>query len=133
MIIRITNYIDSFYQLEFKRKTLLNNLGSLENPFNLNMNLVENQAIENFCENINKIPKVQNLVLNFMLPGLKKDIIKNMLGKIFELKFLINLDFCINSKSEQKVLKNNQIIKLFPKLKQKKISLPSKLNISIDI
>ena len=133
LIIRITNYIDSFYQLEFKRKTLLNNLGSLENPFNLNMNLVENQAIENFCENINKIPKVQNLVLNFMLPGLKKDIIKNMLGKIFELKFLINLDFCINSKSEQKVLKNNQIMKLFPKLKQNKISLPSKLNISIDI
>ena len=132
-IIRIMRYIDSFYQLEFKRKTLLNNLGNLENPFNINMNLIENKAIENFAKNIDKIPNVQHLVLNFMLPGIKKDILKKMLDKILDLKFLINLDFSINSTDEQKPIKNNQLMKLFPKLKQSKILLCSKLNICADI
>ena len=132
-IIRIMRYVDSFYQLEFKRKTLLNNLGNLENPFNINMNLIENKAIENFSHNIDKIPNVQHLVLNFMLPGIKKDTLKKMLDKILDLKFLINLDFSINSTDEQKAIKNNQLMKLFPKLKQNKILLYSKLNICADI
>ena len=133
LVIRIMNYVDSFYQLEFKKKTLINNLGGLENPFNINMNLIETQAIENFSNNINKIPNVQHLVLNFMIPGIKKNILKNMLDKIFDLKFLVNLDFSINPTNEQKPLKNNQLMKLFPKLKQKNIMLPSKLNICVDI
>ena len=52
-----------------------------------------------------------------------------MLDKIF----LVNLDFSINPTNEQKPLKNNQLMKLFPKLKQKNIMLPSKLNIFVDI
>ena len=97
------------------------------------MNLIETQAIENFSNNINKIPNVQHLVLNFMIPGIKKNILKNMLDKIFDLKFLVNLDFSINSTNEQKPIKNNQLMKLFPKLKQNNIMLPSKLNICVDI
>ena len=130
LIFRIMNYIDSFYQLEFKKKTLLNSLWGLENPYNINMNLIENEAIENFSENIDKIPKVQHLVLNLILPGIKKHIVKNMLDKILDLKFLVNLDFSIN---DQKNIKNNQLMNLFPKLKQKKVSLPSKLKIFADI
>ena len=76
---------------------------------------------------------MQHLVLNFMIPGIKKNILKNMLDKIFDLKFLVNLDFSINPTNEQKPLKNNQLMKLFPKLKQKNIMLPSKLNICVDI
>ena len=132
-IIRIMKYVDSFYQLEFKRKTLINNLRGLENPYNINMNLIENKAIENFSNNIDKIPNIQHLVLNFMLPGIKKDILVNMLDKILDLKFLINLDFSINSTDEQKIIKNNQLMKIFPKLKQNKILFFSKLNICADI
>ena len=133
LVIRIMNYVDSFYQLEFKRKTLINNLRGLDNPFNINMNMIENEAIENFVNNINKIPNVQHLVLNFMIPGINKNVVKNLLDKIFDLKFVVNLDFSINSTSEPKSLKNNQLIKLFPKLKEKNIMLPSKLNICADI
>ena len=112
LIIRVMNYIDC------------------ENPYNINMNLIENEAIENFSENIDKIPKVQHLVLNLILPGIKNTVVKNMLGKILDLKFLVNLDFSIN---DQKNIKNNQLMNLFPKLKQKKVSLPSKLKIFADI
>ena len=133
LVIRIMNYVDSFYQLEFKRKTLINNLRGLDNPFNINMNMIETEAIENFVNNINKIPNVQHLVLNFMIPGINKNVVKNMLDKIFDLKFLVNLDFSINSTSEPKLLKNNQLMKFFPKLKNKNIMLPSKLNICADI
>ena len=133
LIIRIMNYVDSFYQLEFKKKTLMSNLRGLENPYNINMNLIDIESIENFSNNINKIPNVQHLVLNFMLPGIKKNILKDMLDKIFELKFLVNLDFSINHTSDPKPLKINQLMKIFPKLKQKKILLPLKLNISADI
>ena len=58
LVIRIINYVDSFYQLEFKKKTLINNLGGLENPYNINMNLIETEAIENFSNNIDKIPNI---------------------------------------------------------------------------
>jgi hypothetical protein len=133
LIIRILNYVDCFYQLEFKKKTLINNLAGLKNPYDINMNLIENEAIENFSNHINRIPRIQHLVLDFMLPGVKKNILINMLDKILDLKFLNNLSFSINSTSEKKILKNNQLMKLFPKIKQKKIALPSKLNISIDI
>ena len=133
LIIKIMNYVDSFYQLEFKKKTLINNLGGLDNPYNINMNLIDIEAIENFSKNINRIPNIQHLALNFMLPGIKKNILKDLLDKILDLKFLINLEFYINSTSEQKILKNNQLMKLFPKLKKNKTSLPSKLNISVDI
>ena len=68
-----------------------------------------------------------------MLPGIKKDILKDLLDKILDLKFLNILEFCISPTSEQKILKNNQLIKLFPKLKKNKILLPYKLNISVDI
>ena len=133
LVIRIMNYVDAFYQLEFKRKTLINNLRGLDNPFNINMNMIETEAIENFVNNINKIPNVQHLVLNFMIPGINKNVVKNILDKIFDLKFLVNLDFSINSTSEPKPLKNNQLMKLFPKLKAQNIMLPSKLNICADI
>ena len=133
LIIKIMNYVDSFYQLEFKKKTLINNLGGLDNPYNINMNLIDIEAIENFSKNINRIPNIQHLALNFMLPGIKKNILKDLLDKILDLKFLINLEFYINPTSEQKILKNNQLMKLFPKLKKNKTSLPSKLNISVDI
>ena len=133
LIIKIMNYVDSFYQLEFKKKTLINNLGGLDNPYNINMNLIDIEAIENFSKNINRIPNIQHLALNFMLPGIKKNILKDLLDKILDLKFLINLEFYINSTSEQKILKNNQLMKLFPKLKKNKILLPYKLNISVDI
>ena len=133
LIIKIMSYVDSFYQLEFKKKTLINNLGGLDNPYNIDMNLIDNEAIENLSKNINKIPNIQYLALNFMLPGIKKNILKDLLDKILDLKFLINLEFCINPTSEQKILKNNQLMKLFPKLKKNKTILPSKLNISVDI
>jgi len=94
------------------------------------MNLIENEAIENFSENIDKIPKVQHLVLNLILPGIKKNLVKYMLDKILDLKFLVNLDFSIN---EQKNIKNNQLMNLFPKVKQNKVLLPSKLKIFADI
>ena len=133
LIIKIMNYVDSFYQLEFKRKTLINNLGGLDNPYDINMNLIDIEAIENFSKNINRIPNIRQLALNFMLPGIKKDILKDLLDKILDLKFLNILEFCISPTSEQKILKNNQLIKLFPKLKKNKILLPYKLNISVDI
>ena len=133
LIIRIMSYVDSFYQLEFKRKTLINNLRGLKNPFNINMNMIEEEAIENFSNNINKIPNCEHLVLNFMLPGIKKDVIRNMLEKILELTFLVNLDFSITQPSEQKPLKLNQLMKIFPKLKKSKTLLPFKLNICSDI
>ena len=133
LIIRILNYVDCFYHLEFKKKTLINSLGGLENPYDINMNLVENKAIENFSNHINRMPRIQQLVLDFMLPGIKKEVLKNMLDKILDLKFLVNLSFSINATSEKKILKINQLMKLFPKIKQKKMILPSKLNISIDI
>ena len=133
LMIRILNYVDVFYQLEFKKKTLVNSLGGLENPYDINMNLVEKEAIENFSNHINKMPRIQQLVLDFMLPGIKKEVLINMLDKILDLKFLVNLSFSINATSEKKILKNNQLMKLFPKIKQKKMILPSKLNISIDI
>ena len=133
LIIRIMSYVDSFYQLEFKRKTLINNLRGLKNPFNINMNMIEEEAIENFSNNINKIPNCEHLVLNFMLPGIKKDVIRNMLEKILELTFLVNLDFSITQTSEQKPLKLNQLKKIFPKLKKSKTLLPFKLNICSDI
>ena len=133
LIIRIMSYFDSFYQLEFKRKTLVTNLGGLENPYEINMNLIQNEAIENFSNNINKIPNIKQLVLDFMLPGINKNVLKNMLDKILDLKLLVNLDFSIRSTSESKPIKNNQLMKLFPKIKQKKIVLPSKLNIHADI
>ena len=133
LIIRIMSYVDSFYQLEFKRKTLIQNLNGLENPFNINMNMIDNDAIKNFSNNISKIPYCEHLVLNFMLPGIKKELLRNMLEKILGLKCLVNLDFCICSTSEKKPLKTNQLMKIFPKLKQAKTILPYKLNICADI
>ena len=133
LIIRIMSYFDSFYQLEFKRKTLVTNLDGLENPYEINMNLIQNEAIENFANNINKIPNIKQLVLDFMIPGINKNVLKNMLDKILDLKLLVHLDFSIRSKNESKPIKNNQLMKLFPKIKQKKIVLPSKLNITADI
>ena len=133
LIIKIMNYVDSFYQLEFKKKTLINNLGGLDNPYNINMNLIDIEAIENLSKNINRIPNIRQLALNFMLPGIKKNILKDLLDKILDLKFLNILEFCISPTSEQKILKNNQLIKLFPKLKKNKTLLPYKLNISVDI
>lgn len=132
-VIRIMSYVDSFYQMEFKRKTLIQNLKGLENPFNINMNMIDNEAIANFSNNINKIPNCERLVLNFMLPEIKKDILRNMMEKILCLKLLVNLDFCISPTNEQKPLKINQLMKKFPKLKESKIILPFKLNICADI
>ena len=133
LIIKIMNYVDSFYQLEFKKKTLINNLGGVDNPYNINMNLIDIEAIENLSKNINRIPNIRQLALNFMLPGIKKNILKDLLDKILDLKFLNILEFCISPTSEQKILKNNQLIKLFPKLKKNKTLLPYKLNISVDV
>ena len=115
--IKILSYIDTFYQLEFKKNTLKDALGNNVNPFDLDMNLVELEALINLSNNIDKIPKIQEFVFICKVPNINSAIIKNILNNIFDLKYLYLLDFLISKTDKTKILKENKIYQLFPKVK----------------
>ena len=90
---------------------------NLQNPFDINTNLIEKKAIINFSNNLHQVPNLENLVLNFMIPDINKDFIKDFINKILDLKYLDNLDFSITQTHEEIILKTNQLCNIFPKLK----------------
>ena len=118
LTIRIMSYIETYYILEFKKKTLFQMCkNNLQNPFDINTNLIEKKAIINFSNNLHQVPNLENLVLNFMIPDINKDFIKDFINKILDLKYLDNLDFSITQTHEEIILKTNQLCNIFPKLK----------------
>ena len=110
LTIRIMSYIDANYILEFKKKTLYQMCNNnLQNPFDINPNLIEKEAIINFSNNLHQISNLENIVLNFMIPDIDKDFIKDFVNKILNLKYLDYLDFSItqNHEENERVLKKN--------------------------
>lgn len=122
LTIRITNYIDTFYTLEFKRKTFFqickNN--DLKNPFDIDPNFIEKEVLINFSNNLYQVSNLENLVLNFMITDIDTNFVKELVNKILELKHLNNLDFSIVPTHEENPMKINQLCNIFPKLKSNK-------------
>ncbi len=108
LTIRIMSYIEAYYILEFKKKTLFQMCkNNLQNPFDINPNLIEKEAIINFSNNLHQVPNLENIVLNFMIPDIDKDFIKDFINKIINLKYIDNLDISISQTHEE----NQRIIK----------------------
>ena len=108
LTIRIMSYIEAYYILEFKKKTLFQMCkNNLQNPFDINPNLIEKEAIINFSNNLHQVPNLENIVLNFMIPDIDKDFIKDFINKILNLKYIDNLDISISQTHEE----NQRIIK----------------------
>ena len=104
------SYIDANYILEFKKKTLYQMCNNnLQNPFDINPNLIEKEAIINFSNNLHQVSNLENIVLNFMIPDIDKDFIKDFVNKILNLKYLDYLDFSItqNHEENERLLKKN--------------------------